>query len=476
MNSEIETSPSTGSSRSSCVVATNDTSFPITESLSIDTTTVSSNRIIDVSIIGERDQYANNCNDERIHGTEINGPQAFNIQDEENPRLPQDDYNLVSSLPCIVTDGLSGDRPLNLNRYEHSQSCEEKIEEEINSDEQIHDEETKLEDYRTFVISEGVNTLEIYSRTSSLVKAYPVQEKDDSEVSDVLVANESFGIVALSVSRVRNVCCCFDEIVDGRPYWKTVRCLLHFSAFCVLSLIITILLLIALFPSIRAAQDISPTAQSQIPSRIPISKPSLPVAVATCGDGIVGNGICEDSLCCSEWGYCGMTADHCKNTPTPTPKGIDKDPPIVATCGDGIVGNGICGDSLCCSEWGYCGNTDDYCKGNPTSTPTPQGIDKDPPAVVSCGDGIVGNGKCKDNLCCSEFGFCGNTEDHCKGNPTSSPTPQGIDKDPPAVVSCGDGIVGNGKCKDNLCCSEWGFCGNTDDHCKGTPTSTPTPT
>ena len=37
----------------------------------------------------------------------------------------------------------------------------------------------------------------------------------------------------------------------------------------------------------------------------------------TCGGGNVGDGVCPGSLCCSEWGWCGTSPDHCRNTPAP---------------------------------------------------------------------------------------------------------------------------------------------------------------
>ena len=33
----------------------------------------------------------------------------------------------------------------------------------------------------------------------------------------------------------------------------------------------------------------------------------------TCGNGQVGNGICPDGACCSELGWCGITAEHCQS-------------------------------------------------------------------------------------------------------------------------------------------------------------------
>jgi hypothetical protein len=47
---------------------------------------------------------------------------------------------------------------------------------------------------------------------------------------------------------------------------------------------------------------------------------------------------------------------------------------IAATCGGGNIGDGYCSDStLCCSKWGWCGNSPDHCHGEtlPTKSPVP---------------------------------------------------------------------------------------------------------
>ena len=43
---------------------------------------------------------------------------------------------------------------------------------------------------------------------------------------------------------------------------------------------------------------------------------------------------------------------------------------MAETCGGGNIGDGKCSDDLCCSQWGYCGSTPDYCSG-PNPSPTP---------------------------------------------------------------------------------------------------------
>lgn len=46
-------------------------------------------------------------------------------------------------------------------------------------------------------------------------------------------------------------------------------------------------------------------------------------------------------------------------------------PAHAATCGDGGIGDGICPQQgFCCSEWGWCGSSNQFCNG-PTSTPAP---------------------------------------------------------------------------------------------------------
>lgn len=81
-----------------------------------------------------------------------------------------------------------------------------------------------------------------------------------------------------------------------------------------------------------------------------------------CGDGNVGNGICRtEGDCCSNYGWCGRTAEYCEDYSSLSSSG--------ASCGDGNVGNGICrteGD--CCSKYGWCGRTADHCDGGESIT------------------------------------------------------------------------------------------------------------
>ena len=116
-----------------------------------------------------------------------------------------------------------------------------------------------------------------------------------------------------------------------------------------------------------------------------------------CGGGFVNDGICaEAGYCCSQWGWCGTTADYCDDVaPTTTP--ID---PNAGKCGtgDGIIGDGTCtGENECCSPWGYCGEGDQYCSVTIDTRTNESSEGK-------CGGGGVGEGECFNGGCCSEYG------------------------------------------------------------------------
>ena len=94
----------------------------------------------------------------------------------------------------------------------------------------------------------------------------------------------------------------------------------------------------------------------------------------------------------------------------------------------------------------------------------------------------MGNGIClNSNECCSQYGFCGSSSEHCGNLATSSTTGAGTTTTPLPQTSsqqqqqqqqeqvygtCGNGSTGNGICPTNSdCCSLQGFCGTTLEHC-----------
>ncbi|KAL9944436.1 hypothetical protein ACHAQF_008412 [Verticillium nonalfalfae] len=216
-----------------------------------------------------------------------------------------------------------------------------------------------------------------------------------------------------------------------------------------------------------------------------------PGSVST--DGTCGgtNGwICPKGNCCSRFGFCGATADHCAPgcqpafgiCPNPTPGG-NASPD--GTCGGS--NKFICASGTCCSKAGFCGNTKDHCDAGcqfdfgscgdafvpvPGGNPPPRG------SVSTDGTCAGANGLiCPQGNCCSRFGFCGATADHCgtgcqsafgicnTGGATSSSTSS---KPAPTGGISPDGSCGgtNGfTCTPGNCCSQFGFCGATTGHC-----------
>lgn len=64
----------------------------------------------------------------------------------------------------------------------------------------------------------------------------------------------------------------------------------------------------------------------EIPVVAPAPSPDVVSVLGTCGNGDVGNGICPDqTLCCSEWGWCGTAATgHCDGlNPVSSPLPVD---------------------------------------------------------------------------------------------------------------------------------------------------------
>lgn len=77
-----------------------------------------------------------------------------------------------------------------------------------------------------------------------------------------------------------------------------------------------------------------------------------------------GNTICQGSgfgNCCSQYGWCGSTADHCGGTTTPPPStgNVSKDGKCGAANGNTICKGSGFGD--CCSQYGWCGSTPQHC-------------------------------------------------------------------------------------------------------------------
>jgi len=121
-------------------------------------------------------------------------------------------------------------------------------------------------------------------------------------------------------------------------------------------------------------------------------------------------GRCKDGQCCSTMGYCGVSSEHCYNDCQSK----------YGRCGDLINdknrcgwGYGSCPDGLCCSKYGYCNNKESHCKFEDGCQFMYGKCGYD---IDKCGEHDDGKnyGICPDGKCCSQYGYCGNSEKHCR--------------------------------------------------------------
>jgi hypothetical protein len=197
----------------------------------------------------------------------------------------------------------------------------------------------------------------------------------------------------------------------------------------------------------------------------------------TCGDGNVGNGICLDvSLCCSKFGFCGTTIEYCSD------QGLTEEPMVPfsgpvpsgdGTCGDGNVGNAICLDAtLCCSKYGWCGSTTEHCADwETTSSPTSAPISSragGTQAPISSAPSFGVRTSPTTPAASSSFSYGGtlaltSAPTYSGGGETLTPTPAPFSIE---GGTCGDGNPGNGICPDvTACCSYFGWCGFGPEYC-----------
>ena len=172
----------------------------------------------------------------------------------------------------------------------------------------------------------------------------------------------------------------------------------------------------------------------------------------TCGNGYIGDGICSNGAYCSQSGWCEETTKDCFR------KLLDTNPTMC--CPAGFTGLKSFND---CTEYYHCVN------GVVTGS------------ALSCASGTLFQNSIQN--CNWENAFtCDETP--CDGTSPTPPTPTPPTPTPPSPtpptpsIPCGDGNIGNGICVDGTCCSQWGWCGTTSDHCNiSNPTPTPpTPT
>ena len=142
--------------------------------------------------------------------------------------------------------------------------------------------------------------------------------------------------------------------------------------------------------------------------------------------------------CCSPWGWCGTGRRYCSK-----PGSRD-----FADYSDKIRSDGKCGfdnytpghilaicdpvsDAPCCSNYGHCGGTSEHCLG--TDFRKVKAFTKKTRADRFCGRPHrapdSGFAICPDNECCSLFNFCGRGDRYCyRGTNFTSMSPQELEK------------------------------------------------
>ncbi|USP80916.1 carbohydrate-binding module family 18 protein [Curvularia clavata] len=162
-----------------------------------------------------------------------------------------------------------------------------------------------------------------------------------------------------------------------------------------------------------------------------------------------GNTKCSSGECCSQYGWCGTTVDHCdaktclkafsgassKCNTASSSGDFPDDVPEIDVCGHAQGGVSCPGAGAngyfyrCCSSAGHCGPKNDlqdqnlYCgtgcqagfgkcdnQKAPAEPSAPKGTAQ---AGETCGP--IVNKKCAEGLCCSGSNFCGTGEDFCGG-------------------------------------------------------------
>ncbi|KAH7392738.1 hypothetical protein BKA66DRAFT_510278 [Pyrenochaeta sp. MPI-SDFR-AT-0127] len=166
-----------------------------------------------------------------------------------------------------------------------------------------------------------------------------------------------------------------------------------------------------------------------------------------------GNAVCAQNECCSQYGWCGTTVDHCdaatclkpfsgsassckptgSTQPTTPATTFPNTVPVIDVCGHaqgGVTCPGAGANGYfyrCCSSAGHCGPKNDiqdqaiYCgdgcqagfgKCDSMSAPAePTAAKGESGEGETCGP--IVNKKCKSGLCCSGSNFCGSGQDFC---------------------------------------------------------------
>ncbi|KAJ1657349.1 hypothetical protein IWQ61_003238 [Dispira simplex] len=127
--------------------------------------------------------------------------------------------------------------------------------------------------------------------------------------------------------------------------------------------------------------------------------------------------------------------------------------------------NTPCPDNMCCSQYGYCGTGSEFCGEGCQNGPC-EGGQGSCSAKQACTD---------PTHCCSKFGFCGIGTEFCGAGCQNGPC-EGSETPCSSTAACAD---------ETLCCSQYGYCGVGTEFCgagcqngpcEGSITTSPTET
>lgn len=143
--------------------------------------------------------------------------------------------------------------------------------------------------------------------------------------------------------------------------------------------------------STSRAASATPTA-SGTSSAVPTATPTGTSQDGTCGSavGLSCIGFSEGS-CCSQYGYCGASADHCGT-------GCQS---VFGTCGTSSNNTGSSSSVAASST-----------ASSTAATATPSNLVTSPDATCGGTSGYTCIGAAEGE-CCSQYGYCGTTTDHC---------------------------------------------------------------
>ncbi|KAF2471824.1 uncharacterized protein BDR25DRAFT_342443 [Lindgomyces ingoldianus] len=231
-----------------------------------------------------------------------------------------------------------------------------------------------------------------------------------------------------------------------------------------------------------------PASSSDIPSSTPASSSDIPSSTPASSSDIPSSTPASSTDATPT-----STSSFVSSTPTPSLV-ISPNGECGAASGQTCLGSTF---GNCCSAYGYCGATDIYCQAaegcqagfGDCIQPSPVSSSALPTSTVKVStDGQCGgaNGVCTGSGfgdCCSPYGWCGSSPDHCgagcqglfgtcNSSPSTLATVTGTAPQPTSTQkvsldgSCGG--TGGQTCLGSVfgdCCSEYGYCGNTALYC-----------